>query len=49
MSNNGGIYVNSNNQVTDYVELYNGTDKAIDLTGYGLSDRKDRVKWVLMR
>lgn len=46
MSNNGGIYVNSNNEVTDYVELYNGTDKAIDLTGYGLSDRKDRVKWV---
>ncbi len=46
MSNNGGIYVNSNNLVTDYVELYNGTDKAIDLTGYGLSDRKDRVKWV---
>lgn len=46
MSNNGGIYTNSNNEVTDYVELYNGTDKAIDLTGYGLSDRKDRVKWV---
>ncbi len=46
MSNNGGIYVNSNNEVTDYVELYNGTNKAIDLTGYGLSDRKDRVKWV---
>ncbi len=46
MSNNGGIYVNSNNEVTDYIELYNGTDKAIDLTGYGLSDRDDRVKWV---
>ena len=46
MSNNGGIYVNSNNEVTDYIELYNGTDKAIDLTGYGLSDRNDRVKWV---
>ncbi|MGI6608547.1 MAG: CotH kinase family protein [Erysipelotrichaceae bacterium] len=46
MSNNGGIYINSNNEVTDYIELYNGTDKAIDLTGYGLSDRKDRVKWV---
>lgn len=46
VSKNRGIYVNSNNEVTDYIELYNGTDKAIDLSGYGLSDRKDRVKWV---
>lgn len=47
MTNNSGVYVNSNNEKTDYVELYNGTDKAIDLSGYGLSDKGDRVKWVI--
>ena len=43
VSSNKGIYSNENNQVVDYIELYNGTDKTIDLTGYGLSDRDDRV------
>lgn len=47
MTNNSGVYVNSNNEKSDYVELYNGTDKAIDLSGYGLSDKGDRVKWVI--
>ena len=46
VSSNKGIYSNENNQVVDYIELYNGTDKTIDLTGYGLSDRDDRVKWL---
>ncbi|MDO4378706.1 MAG: CotH kinase family protein [Erysipelotrichia bacterium] len=47
MTNNSGVYVNSNNEKSDYVELYNGTDKTIDLSGYGLSDKGDRVKWVI--
>ncbi|MGN1398434.1 MAG: lamin tail domain-containing protein [Erysipelotrichaceae bacterium] len=46
VSSNKGIYSNENNQVVDYIELYNGTGKTIDLTGYGLSDRDDRVKWL---
>jgi len=46
MSNNGGIYVNDNNEACDYLELYNGTDKKINLAGYGLSDKQDTVKWV---
>ena len=47
MTNNSGVYVNSNNQKSDYVELYNGTDKSINLSGYGLSDTDDKVKWVI--
>lgn len=46
MTNNGGVFINSENQATDYLELYNGTDKTINLKGYGLSDRTDAVKWV---
>ncbi|MBQ1342435.1 MAG: hypothetical protein IIY33_08135 [Erysipelotrichaceae bacterium] len=44
MSNNGGIYVNSSNEACDYLELYNGTEKKINLAGYGLSDKQDTVK-----
>ncbi len=46
MSNNGGVWVNDQNEVVDYLEVYNGTDKTINLQGYGLSDRTDTVKWV---
>ena len=46
MSSNNGVYVNEKNEACDYLELYNGTAKTIDLTGYGLSDKTDTVKWV---
>lgn len=46
MTNNGGVFLNSENKTTDYVELYNGTQKTINLKGYGLSDRTDAIKWV---
>ncbi|MBQ1314974.1 MAG: lamin tail domain-containing protein, partial [Erysipelotrichaceae bacterium] len=46
MSNNGGVWVNDQNEVVDYLEVYNGTDKTINLQGYGLSDRTDTIKWV---
>lgn len=45
MSNNDGVYVNSNNEATDYVEIYNGTGKTIKLDGYGLSDKVNTIKW----
>ena len=45
MSSNSGVYVNSDGKPTDYIELYNGTSKTINLNGYGLSDRKDEIKW----
>lgn len=46
VSSNPGVYVNSENEVTDYLEIYNGTNKPIDLSGYGLSDREDRIRWL---
>ena len=46
MSNNKGAYVSQDNKIVDYLEIYNGTSKAINLNGYGLSDREDRVKWI---
>ena len=45
MSSNNGVYVNENGVMCDYLELYNGTSKTINLNGYGLSDRKDTIKW----
>ena len=35
MSNNSGVYVDDENKASDYVELYNGTSKTINLKGYG--------------
>ena len=46
MSNNSGVYLNSNNEASDYLELYNGTSKTINLHGYGLSDNETTVKWL---
>ena len=46
MSSNGGVWVNEDNEVCDYLEIYNGTSKTVKLDGYGLSDRTDTVKWV---
>jgi len=45
MTKNTGVYVNENAEIADYVEIYNGTSKTINLDGYGLSDRKDKIKW----
>ena len=45
MSNNGGVFVSETNEICDYLELYNGTEKEIRLNGYALSDRKDTIKW----
>lgn len=45
VSSNGGVYIDGKGQLSDYIEIYNGKDEAVDLSGYGLSDRSDRVKW----
>lgn len=46
-------YMSSNNSVIspdgssyDWIELYNGTNKDINLKNYGLSDENDKIKWV---
>lgn len=46
VTGNSGIWVNKDNIATDFVELYNSTDHSINLEGYGLSDRMDKLKWV---
>ena len=50
-SRNGGLVLNEimtspTDQNYDWVEIYNGSGAAVDLGGYGLSDRPDRPrKW----
>lgn len=44
MSSNGGVIADSEGNVYDWVELYNGTDKDINLKDYRLSDVK-YSKW----
>ena len=45
LSNNAGAYLDSDNNQSDFVELFNGTGKEINLFGYGLSDKKNSTKW----
>lgn len=47
MSANDGIYLDPNGKTSDWIELYNGTDRAINLTNFGLSDTLDVTKWLL--
>ncbi len=47
MTSNKGAFADENGNVYDWIELYNGTDYDIDLTGYGLSDEESgRTKWI---
>lgn len=45
MTSNGGIWVSPDNETSDYIEIYNGSGKTVNLKGYGLSDRKNVIKW----
>lgn len=46
MSFNGGAYVDDKGNDYDWIEIYNGTERDIDLTNYGLSDSENGVvKW----
>ena len=46
MTSNKGAYADSNGKIYDYVEIYNGNEKDINLKDYGLSDEESKVKWV---
>ncbi len=45
-SSNGGTYADENGNTYDWIELYNGSSKNKDLTGYSLSDKNNEIKWV---
>lgn len=44
-NNNTGSYADPNGKVYDWIELYNGTNKEINLYGYSLSDDPGKIKW----
>ena len=46
-TSNGGTYADQNGNTYDWVELYNGSDKDRNLTGYSLSDDKNKIKWAI--
>ncbi|HBZ42336.1 MAG TPA: hypothetical protein DEO50_10765, partial [Erysipelotrichaceae bacterium] len=46
MTANSGAYADPKGDLYDWIELYNGSSKAIPLFNYGLSDTLDKTKWV---
>lgn len=46
MTANKSVLIDQENNTYDWIELYNGTDKNINLKNYGLSDDENRLKWV---
>ncbi len=47
MTSNKGALADKDGNTYDWIELYNGTSKDIDLTGYGLSDEQSgNTKWL---
>ncbi len=45
-SNNNGTIMAPDGGVYDWVEIYNGKSKDINLTNYSLSDTQNKIKWV---
>ena len=47
MTSNKGIFIDPTGNTYDWIELYNGSKKDIDLYNYGLSDKEDgSIKWL---
>ena len=46
MTSNKGAITDGNGKLYDYIEIYNGNNKDINLKNYGLSDENEKVKWV---
>lgn len=46
MTSNNGAVLDDNGNDSDWIELYNGSDGEVDISGYGLSDSKaTMVEW----
>lgn len=47
MANNFGYLKNENGNYNDWIEIYNGSGKTINLAGYGLTNNKNSLyKWI---
>ncbi len=47
MTSNKGVQIDDNGDSYDWIEIYNGGNKDIDLTNYGLSDNANgEIKWL---
>lgn len=46
INNNDSLYADENGYMYDILELYNGTNKDINLEKYSLSDDENKVKWI---
>ena len=46
MTGNNGTIASFDGGIYDYLELYNGSDKDIELKDYGLGDENNKVKWI---
>jgi len=45
MVKNHATRLDKSGNIADYIEIANFTDKPIELEGFGLSDKEDKVKW----
>ncbi len=44
-SNEAGVFVDDDGEATDWIEIHNEGNEAVNLAGYGLTDAKERVKF----
>jgi len=45
MTSNNGAVASLDGTVSDWIEIYNGTDYEVNLKNYGLSDTNSKTKW----
>lgn len=45
MTSNGGSFIDEHGKLYDYIEIYNGNDKSVNLKNYGLSDSMTEIKY----